>query len=193
MQSIAVFCASSEGNDKTFKTVATQLGETLAQQKLTVVYGGSKAGLMGAVANGALSKGGKVIGVIPNFLKHKEIAHTEVTELVVVKSMHERKTIMHDRCEGIIALPGGFGTFEELFEVLTWAQLGHHQKPIGLLNVNGYYDDLLKMIQKMVDNGLTKKVNQEMLLVADTIDDLLHKMKNYKAPKVHKWIADDSL
>ena len=172
MQSIAVFCASSEGNDKTFKTIATKLGETLALQHIAIVYGGSKAGLMGAVANGALSKGGEVIGVIPNFLKHKEIAHTEVTELIVVSSMHERKTIMHDRCEGIIALPGGFGTFEELFEVLTWAQLGHHQKPIGLLNVNGYYDDLLKM-------NVLRKILSSMGTM-DAIEFLLSKLKNTK-------------
>lgn len=167
------------------------MGETLALKDIRVIYGGSKAGMMGAVADGALSKGGTVVGVIPGFLKRKEIAHTELSELIVVESMHQRKTIMHELCDGIIALPGGFGTFEELFEVLTWSQLGHHQKPMGLLNVNGYYEDLLEMIQKMVDKGFSNQVNQQMLLVADTVDSLLEKMDNYQAPKVHKWIAND--
>jgi uncharacterized protein (TIGR00730 family) len=191
MKSIVVFCGSSEGTDKQFKEQATLMGETLALKDIRVIYGGSKAGMMGAVADGALSKGGTVVGVIPGFLKRKEIAHTELSELIVVESMHQRKTIMHELCDGIIALPGGFGTFEELFEVLTWSQLGHHQKPMGLLNVNGYYDDLLEMIQKMVDKGFSNQVNQQMLLVADTVDSLLEKMDNYQAPKVHKWIAND--
>ncbi|MFQ3215034.1 MAG: hypothetical protein ACJAT1_000936 [Marivirga sp.] len=191
MKSIVVFCGSSEGTDKQFKEQATLMGETLALKDIRVIYGGSKAGMMGAVADGALSKGGTVVGVIPGFLKRKEIAHTELSELIVVESMHQRKTIMHELCDGIIALPGGFGTFEELFEVLTWSQLGHHQKPMGLLNVNGYYEDLLEMIQKMVDKGFSNQVNQQMLLVADTVDSLLEKMDNYQAPKVHKWIAND--
>jgi uncharacterized protein (TIGR00730 family) len=191
MKSIVVFCGSSEGTDKQFKEQATLMGETLALKDIAVIYGGSKAGMMGAVADGALSKGGTVVGVIPGFLKRKEIAHTELSELIVVESMHQRKTIMHELCDGIIALPGGFGTFEELFEVLTWSQLGHHQKPMGLLNVNGYYEDLLEMIQKMVDKGFSNQVNQQMLLVADTVDSLLEKMDNYQAPKVHKWIAND--
>lgn len=172
MKSIVVFCGSSEGTDSNFKAQATLMGETLALRNTRVIYGGSKAGLMGAVADGALSKGGEVIGIIPGFLKHKEIAHTKLNELIVVDSMHERKTKMHEMCDGIIALPGGFGTFEELFEVLTWAQLGHHQKPMGLLNVNGYYNDLLEMVQKMVDKGFSKPVNQQMLLVADTVNGL---------------------
>jgi len=193
MKSIVVFCASSDGIDVNYMSSAYSVGQTLAEAGIRVVYGGAKVGLMGAVADGALSKNGEVIGVLPKFLKHKEVAHTGLSKLIITESMHERKTIMHDLCDGIIALPGGFGTFEELFEVLTWAQLGHHQKPIGLLNINKYYDDLLEMIQKMVDKGLTSKTNQQMLLVAESTGNLMSKMKNYKAPAVDKWIADENL
>ena len=193
MKSVVVFCGSSEGKDKRYVETACKLGERLAHDGIKVIYGGSKAGMMGAVANGALEQKGKVIGVLPNFLKHKEVAHTGLTEMIIVKSMHERKTIMHELCEGIIALPGGYGTMEELFEVLTWAQLGHHEKPIGLLNIDGYYDDLIAMVQKMVDHGYSTSDYQRMLLVADNVEELLDKMRNYKAPKVHKWIATDEL
>ncbi len=193
MKSIVVFCGSSEGIDPHFKQQAHRLGKTLANAGIRVIYGGSKAGLMGAVADGALSRGGEVIGVIPGFLKHKEIAHTKVSQLIVVDSMHERKTKMHELCDGIIALPGGFGTFEELFEVLTWAQLGHHQKPTALLNVNGYYNPLLNMLEQVVAMEFSPRVNKQMLLVAKEIPYLLEKMKNYKAPNVHKWIVDDEL
>lgn len=193
MKSIVVFCGSSEGKNQHFKKQAYLLGETLAQNKIQLIYGGSKAGLMGAVANGSLSKGGSVIGILPSFLKHKEIAHTELNELIIVDSMHERKTKMHELCEGIIALPGGFGTMEELFEVLTWAQLGHHQKPIGLLNMEGYYNPLLNMIDSMLAHGYSKPEFKELLLVSDNIDDLLDKVNHYQAPKIHKWMASDEI
>jgi uncharacterized protein (TIGR00730 family) len=143
---------------------------------------------MGAVADGALNAGGKVIGVLPNFLRSKEIAHLGLTELILVESMHERKTKMNDLCDGVIALPGGFGTLEELFEMLTWAQLGLHKKPIAILNVNGFYDSLIALLQTMTEKGLLKDVNREMLLVSNNIDDLLEKMRNYIPPTVGKWI-----
>ncbi|MNL49616.1 LOG family protein YvdD [compost metagenome] len=148
---------------------------------------------MGAVADGALNAGGKVIGVLPNFLRSKEIAHLGLTELVLVESMHERKTKMNDLCDGVIALPGGFGTLEELFEMLTWAQLGLHKKPIAILNINGFYDSLIALLQTMTEKGLLKEVNQKMLLVSDSIDDLLHQMQNYTAPTVGKWIDKKKL
>jgi uncharacterized protein (TIGR00730 family) len=157
------------------------------------VYGGAKIGLMGAVADGALSEGGKVIGVLPNFLRSKEIAHEGLTELILVESMHERKLEMHELSDGVIALPGGFGTLEELFEMLTWAQLGLHKKPIGILNIDGFYDSLNIMIQTMVDKGFLKVMNQQMLLVSDNIDDLLDKMNNYVAPIVGKWIDEETV
>jgi len=188
MKRITVFCASSFGTEKIYEEQATALGKTLAEQNIELVYGGANVGLMGAVADGALNAGGKVIGVLPNFLRSKEIAHLGLTELILVESMHERKTKMNDLCDGVIALPGGFGTLEELFEMLTWAQLGLHKKPIAVLNVNGYYDSLIELLQTMTEKGLLKEVNREMLLVSENIDDLLEQMKNYVAPTVGKWI-----
>ena len=188
MKRITVFCGSSFGNEEIYKEQSTLLGETLAKQNIELVYGGANVGLMGAVADGVLSKGGKAIGVLPDFLRSKEIAHKGLTELILVESMHERKTKMNDLCDGVIALPGGFGTLEELFEMITWAQLGLHKKPIAILNINGFYDPLIQLTELMVSKGLLKDVNQKMLLVSDTIDDLLDKMNNYTAPTVGKWI-----
>lgn len=193
MKRITIFCGSSFGTKEIFKDQAILLGKTLADQGIEIVYGGAKVGLMGAVADGALQAGGKVIGVLPEFLKSKEIAHLQLTELILVDSMHERKTKMNELCDGVIALPGGFGTLEELFEMLTWAQLGLHTKPIAVLNINGFYDPLLNMLQIMVDNGFLKEINQKMLIISDTIDDLLLQMKNYTAPTVTKWITSDKV
>jgi uncharacterized protein (TIGR00730 family) len=193
MKSITVFCGSSSGTEPIYFSEAMLLGKVLAQKNITVVYGGAKVGLMGAVAEGALRERGKVIGVIPNFLRSKEIAHEELTELILVDSMHERKTKMHEISDGVIALPGGFGTMEELFEMLTWAQLGLHKKPIGLLNTNGFYDHLKSLLTGMVDSGFLKETNFDMLLVSNEIEDLLIKMDNYQAPAVPKWITKDKV
>ncbi|KIO54264.1 LOG family protein [Flavobacterium hibernum] len=188
MNRITVFCGSSFGTEEIYKEQAILLGQTLAKQNIELVYGGANVGLMGAVADGVLNAGGKAIGVLPNFLRSKEIAHLGLTELILVESMHERKTKMNDLCDGVIALPGGFGTLEELFEMLTWAQLGLHKKPIAILNINGFYDSLIELTETMVEKGLLKDVNQKMLLVSDNIDDLLDQMKNYVPPTVGKWI-----
>ena len=188
MKRITVFCGSSFGTDEIYKEQAALLGQTLAKQNIELVYGGANVGLMGAVADGCLNEGGKVIGVLPDFLRSKEIAHTGLTELILVESMHERKTKMSDLCDGVIALPGGFGTLEELFEMITWAQLGLHKKPIAILNINGFYNSLLDLIQTMTDKGLLKEENQKMLLVSDNIEDLLDKMENYIPPTTGKWI-----
>jgi uncharacterized protein (TIGR00730 family) len=188
MKRITVFCGSSFGTEEIYKEQATLLGQTLAKQNIELVYGGANVGLMGAVADGVLNEGGKAIGVLPNFLRSKEIAHLGLTELILVESMHERKTKMNDLCDGVIALPGGFGTLEELFEMLTWAQLGLHKKPIAILNINGFYDSLIELTQTMTEKGLLKEANQKMLLVSDNIDDLLIQMKNYEPPTVGKWI-----
>jgi uncharacterized protein (TIGR00730 family) len=190
---ITVFCGSSLGNDAQFRSQATLLGQTLAKQNIELVYGGAKIGLMGAVADGALSEGGKVIGVLPKFLRSKEIAHEDLTELILVDSMHERKTKMNELSDGVIALPGGFGTLDELFEMLTWGQLGLHQKPTAVLNVNGFYDSLITLAQTMVDQGLLKEVNQKALLISDNINDLLSQMRSYVAPVVGKWINDKTV
>ncbi|TJZ62360.1 TIGR00730 family Rossman fold protein [Sphingobacterium olei] len=191
MNSISIFCASSPGFDESWMEAARHVGEYLASKKITLVYGGGRVGLMGAVADGALAKHGKVIGVIPKFLNSKEIAHSGVTDLICVDTMHERKTIMDDMSEGIIALPGGFGTLEELFEMITWAQLGLHQKPVGILNTNGIYDHLIAFINHLVQVGFLKKENQEMLLVDKTIEGLILKMESYEAPNVPKWLNQD--
>ncbi|MDF2553162.1 MAG: family protein YvdD [Chryseobacterium sp.] len=193
MKSITVFCGSSFGSEDIYKEQATLLGQTLAKQNIQLVYGGANVGLMGAVADGVLSEGGKAIGVLPHFLQSKEIAHKDLTELILVETMHERKTKMNDLCDGVIVLPGGYGTLEEFFEMITWAQLGLHKKPIAILNINGFYDDLIKMVQIMVDKGFLKQINQEMLLVSDTIDGVLEKMRNYKAPTVGKWISKEDV
>jgi uncharacterized protein (TIGR00730 family) len=193
MKSITVFCGSSFGTEEIYKEQAFLLGKTLAKQNIKLIYGGANVGLMGAVADGVLNAGGEAIGVLPDFLRSKEIAHLGLTELIFVESMHERKTKMNDLCEGVIALPGGFGTLEELFEMLTWAQLGLHKKPIAILNINGFYDSLIELTETMVEKGLLKDVNQKMLLVSDNIDDLLNQMKNYTAPTVGKWIEKKEL
>ncbi|MCC9071071.1 TIGR00730 family Rossman fold protein [Flavobacterium sp. F-65] len=188
MNRITVFCGSSFGNKKEYETQAFQLGQIMSENKIDLVYGGANVGLMGAVADGVLNKNGKVIGVLPDFLRNKEIAHDNLTELIIVKSMHERKTKMNDLSDGVIALPGGFGTLEEFFEMLTWAQLGLHKKPIGILNIDGFYDLLLEFIMKMVNEGFLKEINQQMIIVSNNSQELLDKMKNYVAPEVGKWI-----
>lgn len=193
MKRITVFCGSSFGTEAIYTEQATLLGETFAKENIELVYGGANVGLMGAVADGVLNNGGKAIGVLPNFLRSKEIAHLGLTELILVESMHERKTKMNDLCDGVIALPGGFGTLEELFEMLTWAQLGLHKKPIAILNINGFYNSLIELTKTMVEKGLLKEANQKMLLVSDNIPDLLHQMRNYIPPTVGKWIDKEKL
>lgn len=193
MKRVTVFCGSSFGTDEIYKTQAILLGNKLAEENIGLVYGGANVGLMGAVADGVLKKGGEVFGVLPNFLRSKEIAHDHLTELFLVETMHERKTKMNELCDGVIALPGGFGTLEEFFEMLTWAQLGLHKKPIAILNIDGFYDSLITFIQTTVDKGFLKQVNQDMLIISDNIEDLLNKMKNYEAPTVGKWITKETL
>jgi uncharacterized protein (TIGR00730 family) len=193
MKRITVFCGSSFGTEEIYKQQAILLGQTLAKQNIELVYGGANVGLMGAVADGVLAAGGKVIGVLPHFLKSKEISHEGLTELILVDTMHERKTKMNDLSDGVIALPGGFGTLEEFFEMLTWGQLGLHKKPIAILNINGFYDPLVILVQTMVDKGFLKQVNQQMLLVSGDIDTLFEKMKNYTAPSVGKWISKETV
>lgn len=189
MKRITVFCGSSSGTEKAYEEQAYLLGKTLAKRNIGLVYGGANVGLMGAVANGVIEHKGEAIGVLPHFLQKKEIAHTRLTELILVETMHERKTKMNDLTDGVITLPGGFGTLEEFFEMLTWAQLGLHKKPIGILNINGFYNELLALVETMVEKGFLKLVNKNMLLTSDNIDDLLNKMASYEAPTVGKWIS----
>lgn len=188
MKSIAVFCGSSLSTDDQMNHEAYQLGAVLAAESIQLVYGGAKIGLMGKVADGVLQNEGKVIGIIPDFLTSKEVVHTSLSELIITETMHERKLKMHDLSDAIIALPGGFGTLEELFEMLTWAQLGLHKKPIGLLNTNGFYDDLLSFIDTMISKGLLKADQRKLILVADEIDDLLDQMRAFEPMPVPKWM-----
>jgi len=193
MKSIVVFCGSSAGGNSKYVQQGYLLGKTLAEQEVTLIYGGAKIGVMGEVARGALDAKGKVIGVIPDFLKIREVFHTGLTELIVTQDMHQRKLKMHELSDGIIMLPGGYGTLEEFFEMLTWAQLGLHQYPIGILNTDGFYTELMIMLAKMVDQGFVKQENYDMILVADTVDDLLNQMEQYQPLPVPKWIKKEQL
>jgi len=188
LKSIAVFCGSSEGNDNTIIEQAEQLGATLAKTNITLVYGAAKIGIMGKIAQASINNHGKVIGVIPEFLKLKEVVHLGLHQLISTDNMHQRKLKMHELSDGFIALPGGFGTFEELFEIITWAQLGLHQKPIGLLNSNGFYNDLVNMLETMVSKGLLKLQNLDLLIIDENVDSLLKKMKAFEPVAVPKWL-----
>jgi uncharacterized protein (TIGR00730 family) len=187
-KSICVFAGSSSGSDPAFLEMASELGQELVSRGYGLVYGGARIGLMGRIADTVLSASGRVVGVIPDFLLTKEIAHTALTELKITTSMHERKDAMASLADGFIALPGGFGTLEEFFEVITWAQLGLHAKPCGLLNVNGYYDSLLRFLDTAVERQLLRAENREMILTASTAYSLLDRMEAYAAPAVTKWI-----
>lgn len=185
---IAVFCGSASGHQEVFSNTAYALGKALAERNMGVVYGGSGIGLMGAVADGAIAHRGEVIGVLPDFMQAKEIAHERLTRLIVVETMHERKMMMNDLADGVIALPGGFGTLDELFEMLTWAQLGLHTKPIVLLNVEGYYNALLTCMATMVEQGFLQPNNASLLAPANTIEEALDLLDRPVAPHISKWI-----
>ena len=186
---LCVFCGSSPGHNPAYVAAAAQLGKLLAERRIGVVYGGASIGLMGALADAAQAAGGEVIGVIPRALVEWEVAHTGLADLRVVGSMHERKALMAELSDGFIALPGGIGTLEELFEVWTWAQLGSHGKPCALLNVLGYYDRLLGFLDSVVGEGFLRPPHRTMLLVGDTCEGLLEKMESYRAPAKTKWVS----
>jgi uncharacterized protein (TIGR00730 family) len=188
LKRISVFCGSSPGASTIYTDEAEQLGTQLAKEGITLVYGGARVGIMGTVANAALQAGGDVIGVIPKMLMTREIAHTELTELIVVNTMHERKAKMEELSDGFIALPGGPGTMEEFFEVYTWAQLGEHQKPIGMLNSNNYYDKLLTFFDHMIEEQFLKPEYQSMIIVEKDPHVLIEKFRTYEPPKLTKWI-----
>ncbi len=188
LRRLCVYCGSSSGNDPLHRTAAHALGAFLAQRGIGLVYGGGHVGLMGAVADGALSQQGEVIGVIPQSLMDKELGHGSVTQLHVVKSMHERKQLMVDLSDGFIALPGGFGTLDELFETLTWLQLSFHDKPVGLLNVGGFFDGLIDFIGHMTRSGFIRQEHAASLLAASSADTLLTQMEEFRPPDLGKWI-----
>lgn len=193
MKRICVFCGSNAGHDPRYRAEAEKLGRLLAARDIELVYGAGNIGLMGAVADACLAAGGRVIGVIPEALMGREVAgqhveHRALTQFEVVDSMHTRKARMAELADGFIALPGGFGTFEEFCEILTWGQLGFHQKPMGLLNVNGFYDPLLAMFDRAVSDGFLRPQNRAMALADTDIESLLAQMANYRAEPVSKWL-----
>lgn len=193
MKSISVFCGSSEGNDQDIISTAYQLGKTFADRDIALVYGAAKIGIMGTVAQGVLGNNGSAIGVIPYFLETKEIVHDDLSELIVTDNMHDRKVIMYDRSDGFIIIPGGFGTMDEFFEITTWGQLGLHTKPIGILNINGYYDALISQCKTMVERGFLKQENLDAVVIDETIDGLLKKMNNYVPLPAPKWLNKERL
>lgn len=189
MQRVCVFCGSLTGANPRYAEAARELGAILARTGRGLVFGGGRIGLMGLVAQGALAAGGEVIGVIPRALSGREIVLLEATELIVVDTMHERKAVMADRADGFIALPGGFGTCDELFEVLTWAQLGLHEKPIGVLNTAGFFDPLLVWLNLMVADGFLKEKYRRLVLVGATPTELLNQMASFvPGPVSGSWI-----
>ncbi|MTI18927.1 TIGR00730 family Rossman fold protein [Rhodobacteraceae bacterium RKSG542] len=193
MSAVCVYCGSSMGVSPHYAETAFETGRQIALAGKTLVYGGAQVGLMGRVADGALSEGGKVIGVLPEALAAKELAHTGLTKLHIVGSMHERKAMMNDLSDAFITLPGGAGSMEEMFEIWTWAQLGYHTKPSGVLNAGGYYAPLLTMLDRMVSEGFLKQDMRDILKVAETPQGLLDAFESYEAPKVMKWVTKDQL
>lgn len=183
LNNIVVFCGSSLGFNEVYKNVAVDLGSYFAKNNITLVYGGGKIGMMGAIATEVITKNGAVIGVIPDLLKKEEVVHANISKIIVTKTMSERKVIMSKMIDGYITLPGGFGTLDELFEALTLQQLHIEQKPVGVLNVNGFFDATIQQLDVMVKEGFLKPENRALLLVDDTIDGLMEKMKNYTAPE----------
>lgn len=183
---IAVYCGSSAGNNKEYEERTIAFGKFLALNNIDVVYGGGRVGLMGILADTVIEHGGKVCGVIPEKLKEKELEHRGITQLKVVADMHERKATMAELSDAFIALPGGAGTLEEIFEVWTWAQLGFHNKPCALFNINGFYDKLIDMLDSMSGEGFLKKEYVNMIINTDNENELLKALQEYKAPK-HKW------
>lgn len=191
MKRLCVFCGSRTGKPAIYAAAATALGTLLAERGIELVYGGGKVGLMGVIADAALAAGGTVVGVIPEALMEKELGHGGVTELHVVQTMHERKALMSELSDGFIALPGGYGTLEELFEVITWAQLGIQCKPCGLLNVGGYYNALLALLDHATDRGFIREMHRELVAVDDDPAGLLEKLAQYEPPAEVKWLRQE--
>ncbi len=187
IHSVAVYCGSSPGHDLKYPAIARALGQLLAARGIRLVYGGGGVGMMGAVANGVLDGGGAVTGVIPVFLNTRELKHDGVTDMRVVDTMHERKQIMVTESDGFIALPGGFGTLDELFEVLTWSQLAIHDRPVGILNVDGYFDGILVTLDVMVERGFLRQEDRDRVVAAETGEALLEAMAAWQVPETLKF------
>jgi uncharacterized protein (TIGR00730 family) len=193
MNRIAVFCGSKVGNDDRYRQTAVELGQLLVDRGEGLVFGGGSVGLMGVLADAVLAAGGEVIGVIPKMLATKELLHTGVPDMRLVDTMHDRKALMAGLSDAFIALPGGFGTFEELFEVVTWAQLGIHAKSIGLLNVAGYFDPLVRLIDHAVEEQFIKPRHRELIVVAERPEILLSRLDEHQPPPVRKWLGPQEI
>ncbi len=192
MNSVCVFCGSSRGENPRFLEVACDVGGVLARRGITLIYGGAGVGMMGMTAKACLENGGRVTGVIPERLVEMEVAHRGLTELIVVRSMHERKARMNELCDGFIVLPGGIGTLEETFEVLTWRQLGIHEKPVGILNIDGFFDALLAFLDRTVNDGFLRKEHRDMLIVDTGPMALLDRMEAHRPARIEKWFNVDT-
>ena len=193
MKRICVFCGSNSGLNPVFTQAAEEVGEFFARENIELVYGGGRVGLMGKIADTVLANGGRVIGAIPESLATKEIAHQGLTELHIVNTMHERKALMAELADGFIAMPGGFGTFEEFCEIITWAQLGIHSKPCALLNVDGFYDNLIALFDHSTAQNFIRPEHRGLVLVESEIGELYRLMADFKPPFIEKWIDKESL
>ncbi len=191
INSLCVYCGSSSGRLEAYSFAAHSLADALVRRNIRLVYGGASIGIMGIIANRVLELGGQVIGVIPQALAHKEILHNHLTELHITQSMHERKMRMAELSDGFTALPGGIGTLEELFEIWTWAQLGFHHKPCGLLNVEGYYDSLIAFLDHVLAEQFVKHHHRELLMVEKNPDALIERYLNYAAPAAKQWLVKE--
>ena len=193
IRSICIYCGSNPGTRPEYIEQAQVFARMLARRGIRVVYGGASVGIMGAIADAALAEGGTVVGVIPQSLVDREVAHDGLTQLIVTSSMHERKARMADLSDAFVALPGGIGTLEEIFEIWTWSQLGLHEKPCGLLNIGGYYDSLERFLDETVVNGFLGSGHRSMLLTADTGETLLSAFEAYEPPSVVKWVEREDV
>ena len=193
MKAICVFCGANFNGDPLLKQAVELLADVMVSKDITVVYGGGNVGVMGLLADAVMDRGGKVIGIIPQFLMDKEVGHKGITELRIVENMHQRKQLMNDLCDGIIMLPGGFGTLEEFFEVLTWLQLGLHNHPVGILNINGFYDMLLKQMDVMVEQRYLKSANRKLVLASVDPIELVNLMENIDIKPDEVWFRDRNL
>lgn len=193
MKSICVYCGSSTGSSEIYATGARQLAASLVEQQLSLVYGGGNVGLMGIIADEVLALGGHVTGVIPKALMDKEVGHTQLSKLHIVRNMHERKALMAELSDGFIAMPGGIGTLEELFEMFTWLQLGFHDKPLGLLNIDGFYDSLILFLQQTVQKKFLQEKHLDMLIIESDPNRLLQRFQDFTPPHVNKWLNKDDI
>jgi uncharacterized protein (TIGR00730 family) len=193
MKAICIFCGANFNGDPLLKQAVELLADVMVSKDITLIYGGGNVGVMGLLADAVMDRGGKVIGIIPQFLMDKEVGHKGITELRIVENMHQRKQLMNDLCDGIIMLPGGFGTLEEFFEVLTWLQLGLHNHPVGILNINGFYDMLLKQMDVMVEQRYLKPANRKLVLASVDPIELVNLMENIDIKPDEVWFRDRNL